>query len=158
MSTPKETKRVVQQASRYIRTAQRSGLNQINAFAKEFDMPRAGSGKYLNLDMLGNAGGRLKKRHEIVNRAVKAVGEEGSYWDELWRGRGRGGKSMGRRMLGEVGGTALNWFGAADWGKAMGGPGGMKRAAAIGIRAGAAWGALQGADFLNPFGFGSISD
>jgi hypothetical protein len=132
--------------------------SELHTVTDDMGLPRAGSGKYLNTDMLTNAYDRQKTRASLLGKAVDAAGDKGSYWDEAWKLRGKGQKSIGGNMLRDAGGTALDWFGAADWGKAMGGPGGMKRMGAVGLRAGATWGAMQVADFLNPFGFGSISD
>lgn len=53
--------------------------------------------------------------------------------------------------LGELGSTAFDFFSGA-------GRTGWGRVGAIAARSGLAWGAMKAADFLNPFGFGSISD
>lgn len=128
--------------------------NEINGLLGDFGMPNAGSGEYLNTGMLSRAGDRMSRRSGMISKLADAAGDKGSYWDELWKtrkGASGKGRSIGGNMLRDAGATAWNWGTAADWGKKVGGAGGLRRAAAAGTRMGAVGLGIAALDFLNPF-------
>lgn len=138
MSKVRKTEEYLREEAGKLHSNIKSGLN------------KKGFSALFGLDILQHGRAQIASGIESARSARAGVG---GYGLDAAKAAGEGfleGSSLGRG--GGLGTTAWDFFSGAGMQSGMG------RAGAIGARAGLAWGALQAADFLNPFGFGSIRD
>ena len=121
----------------------RSGLNE----GKSLGFGRLMGTKQLGL--MGSYAGATSKR---LKRAGKAIprNEDGTVNKA---GRNAAMMDEGKKRAWRAAKMAGGYFSGSD----LAGEGGM-RALGVGLRGAAGYAAMQTADFLNPFGFGSIND
>jgi hypothetical protein len=140
-----EIGRLAGSGRRAIAAGARSGLNQIKA---------GGWGGLFGMNHLRSIRGIQKNHQEWANALLKVNGGYSGL-----RGMSEAKLAPIKKQAEQLAVTALGDIGSEAWKFASGhGYTGMGRAGAIGARAGMIYGALQVADFLNPFGFGSIRD
>jgi len=123
----------------------RSGLNQIKSggWGGLFGMGHLKAIQGINRDF-GAWGAAHLKKHGGVEKVRKMSAAKMDKFTKMANKQALGAaKEIGRELF--------------RWGTGHGYTG-FGRAGAIGARAGLAWGAMQVADFLNPFGFLSIRD
>lgn len=138
MSLVREAEDWVNGHASKLRSNVKSGLN------------KRGFSALFGLDILQHGRAQIASGVQSARSARLGVG---GYGMDAAKAAGSGfleGSSLGRG--GGLGTTAWDFFSGAGMQSGMG------RAGAIGARAALTYGALQAADFLNPFGFGSIRD
>jgi hypothetical protein len=145
MSVVREAEAEINKGIAWTKAGLRSGYN---------DLKSGGWGGLFGMDHLRSIRGIQKNHQEWANALLKMHGGYSGL-----RGMSEAQLAPVKKQAEQMGARALSDIGSEAWKFASGaGYKGFARAGAIGARAGLAWGAIQAADFLNPFGFGSVRD